>query len=265
MSIKILLSTLLLNFIPVAHALDLSMVFPNVLQARTLNPSCAPGGNFDMSHWELQLPIGSAGSPTTISTASLEGCSGYQDPSHQYFFTESGDGALVMKVPGSPSSSGCVTTTNSLHCRTELREANPASWSPNSATNRLSVTLAVPLPDDSNYGTVIGQVHIDDSVSTKPVCELYYNSSGVLTMGVEQTRAGGDSIFTEIGTVPVGQTFSYEIQYENGVLSVSINGGVAKVLSTYSLDAPASYFKAGNYNQGNSPSDVHFFAISVAH
>jgi hypothetical protein len=241
----------------------LSLLLLGPIAAAALNPTCAPGGNFDLSVWELQLPIGSEGNPTTIPSSSLEGCSGYQNP--PYFFTESGDGALVMKVPGSPSSSNCVTTSNSKHCRTELRETNPSSWDPNAATNRLSATLAVVQPDNSAYGTVIGQVHIDDSVSSKPVCELYYSSSGAITMGVEQTRSGGNEVFTTIGNVPVGTTFTYEIMYEKNVLSVSIDGGAAKTLSTYSLDAPPSYFKAGNYNQGNSASDVHFFAITVTH
>jgi len=231
--------------------------------AAALNPSCAPGGNLDLSPWELQLPIGSTGDPTTISSADLQGCDGYEN--YSYFFTESGDGALVMKVPGSPSSSGCVTTTNSQHCRTELREINPSSWSPNDATNTLSVTLAVEVPDDSEYGTVIGQIHIDDSVSSKPVCELYYSTAGVITMGVEQTLSGGDEVFTKIGTIAVGTQFSYEISYESNVLSVSLNGGTPKVLSTYSLDAPLSYFKVGNYNQGDDASDIHFYAISVEH
>ncbi|GAD95755.1 hypothetical protein AOR_1_1214084 [Paecilomyces variotii No. 5] len=230
-----------------------------------LNPGCAPGGNFDLSKWNLQLPIGSAGSPTTISSSSLQGCNGYQDPGHQYFFTESGDGALVMKVPGSPSSSGCVTTPNSQHCRTELREVSPSSWDPNAATNRLSATLKVTQADDSSHGTVIGQIHIDDSVSSKPVCELFYNSNGDISIGVEQTRSGGNEVVTYVDNVPVATTFSYEIQYESNVLSVSINGGAAKTFSTYSLDAPESYFKVGNYNQGDSPSDVHFFAISTQH
>jgi hypothetical protein len=60
-----------------------------------LNPDCAPGGNFDLSIWELQLPIGSTGDPTTISNTELEGCDGWENFS--YFFTETGDGALVMK------------------------------------------------------------------------------------------------------------------------------------------------------------------------
>lgn len=239
----------------------LLLLVPLAIPVASLNPSCAPGGNFDLSPWKLQLPIGSAGNPTTISSSSLEGCSGYENFS--YFFTESGDGALVMKVPGSPASSGCVTTANSQHCRTELRESN--SWSPNNAVNRLSVSLAVEVPDNSGYGTVIGQVHIDDSVSTKPVCELYYSTAGELTMGVEQTRSGGNEVMTKIGNVPVGTAFSYEIIYEKNVLSVSINGGSAKTLSTYSLDAPLSYFKAGNYNQGSDASDVHFYSISISH
>jgi len=84
-------------------------------------------------------------------------------------------------------------------------------------------------------------------------------------MGVEQTLSGGDEVFTTIGTIAVGTQFSYEISYENNVLSVSLNGGTPKVLSTYSLDAPLSYFKVGNYNQGDDASDIHFYAISVEH
>lgn len=169
-----------------------------------------------------------------------------------------------MKVPGGVST-GCVTTANSKHCRTELREASPSSWSPSSASNKLSATLQVVTADDSAHGTVIGQIHIDDSVSSKPVCELFYNSKGVLSMGVEQTRAGGNEIVTEVGSVTIGSKFSYVIAYEGGKLSVAINGGAAKTLDTYQLDSPKSYFKAGNYNQGNSKSEVHFFAIDVQH
>jgi hypothetical protein len=169
-----------------------------------------------------------------------------------------------MKVPGGIST-GCVTTKNSKHCRTELRESSPSSWDPNAATNKLSATLAVPVPDDSKYGTVVGQIHIDDSVSTKPVCELYYNQSGVLTMGVEKTRAGGDSNYTIVGNVAVGTTFSYVITYQKNELKVAINADAAKTLSTFDLDAPLSYFKVGNYNQGESASSVHIFAISTSH
>lgn len=96
--------------------------------AGALDPSCAPGGNFDLSKWELQLPIGN-GSPQIVEPAQLVGCSGYQDPGHHYFFTESGDGALVMKAPGSPAKTGCVKFAESDHV------CNPPSHLPSVMSN----------------------------------------------------------------------------------------------------------------------------------
>lgn len=235
------------------------------IKAAALDPSCSPGGNFDLSYWELQLPVGHKGKPDTISSACLQGCSGYQNTS--YFFTDQSDGAMVMIVPA--KSDGCVTTPDSKHCRTELREVDPSSgelisWDPHSSPNRLNVTLTVMTPDDSLYGTVIGQIHIDGKFSTKPVCELYYNSTGHINMGVERSEKGG-ATHTPIGIVEVGTMFSYQIKYEGNVLSVNYNGGEPQVLDTNDLDAPPSYFKVGNYNQGKSSSDVCFYSIVVTH
>ncbi len=84
-------------------------------------------------------------------------------------------------------------------------------------------------------------------------------------MGVEQTRAGGNKIRFDVGTIPIGQTFVYEIRYESNVFEVSINDGSFIQLPTFDLDAPASYFKCGNYLQGDVPSDIHFFSIDVKH
>ncbi|APA06150.1 hypothetical protein SS1G_01389 [Sclerotinia sclerotiorum 1980 UF-70] len=244
-----------------AKATPTSAALSNGLMASNLKPTCAPGGNIDLSKWTLQLPIGTTGHPESISGSKLAGCNGYTQK--DYFYTNT-DGSVVMKVPGGVST-GCVTTPNSKHCRTELREASPSSWDPSSSSNKLSATLQVITADDSTHGTVIGQIHIDDSVSSKPVCELFYNSKGAISIGVEQTRAGGNEIVTQVGSVAVGSKFSYEIAYQGGELTVAINGGAAKVLDTYQLDSPKSYFKAGNYNQGDSKSEVHFFAIDVQH
>lgn len=251
--------------------LAITVAMPSTLFA--LNPSYAPGGNFDMEYWQLQLPIANGTGITTISSSQLQGQNGYQDPGHHYFFTESGDGAMVMKVPGDPDATGCPHTTNSHYCRTELREVNPStgsatSWDPNAATNRLKATLAVTQADSSHYGTVIGQIHIDDNVSTLPVCELYYAQNGNITISVEEDRTSHISHYTSLGNVPLGQQFSYEIEYYNNQLKVAINGNFT-TLSTYSLNAPKSYFKAGNYNQSQSasadPSDVHFLALTIQH
>ncbi|KAF4947656.1 hypothetical protein FSARC_13917 [Fusarium sarcochroum] len=230
----------------------------NIPQVAALDPKCAPGGNFDLSHWKLQLPIGSPGKPQTISSADLQGCKdGFEN--FDYFFTNSKDGALVMKVP---AFSECVTTPNSKHCRTELRETNPNKWSPSASRNRLSADLVVNQNDDE---IVVGQIHIDDSISSKPVMELYYNSKGEFAAGVQKCRTCSQDRGGVLAKVPKGQRFKYEIRYENSKLSVSINGGDFQELDTFDLNEPDSYFKAGNYNQGDSPSNVHFFAISVTH
>ena len=105
---------------------------------------------------------------------------------------------------------------------------------------------------------------MEESVSTKPVCELYYDKAGDLTMGVEQARAGGDSKFTKVGNVPVGTTFSYTIAYENNVLYVAIYGESAQTLSTYSLDAPASYFKAATTTRGISRAACAFSPLTFS-
>ncbi|KAK3393815.1 polysaccharide lyase family 7 protein [Podospora didyma] len=227
--------------------------------AQTLNPSCAPGGNFDLSNFSLQLPIGQPGSPTTISPDKLAGCTGFQDKDH--FFTNPDDGSLQMNVPGD-TSTGCVTTKNSKHCRTELREQNPSSWNPNAPTNRLSANLTVVSAGGS---TCIGQIHIDDAISHKPVAELFYDDKGHITVGMEQTREGGNEKTFDIGDVPLNQTFSYEIRYEGNVFSVVLNGGKPVEVTTFQLNAPKSYFKVGNYLQGKTPSTVRFFGIEVTH
>ncbi|KAJ2977308.1 hypothetical protein NQ176_g4442 [Zarea fungicola] len=220
--------------------------------------SCAPGGTFDLSIWKLQLPTGEEGHPDSINADQLQGCSGYKS---DVFYTDD-DGTLVMKVPGSPSSSGCVTTPNSDHCRTELRENSPDKWSPSSETNRLFGDLVVTQIDDDRV--VVGQIHIDGAISSKPVCELYYSTSGDLRMGVNKCTTCSQASFA-VGNVPVGQRFTYEIRYESDQLSVSINGESFQQLDTFDLNSPDSYFKAGNYNQGEGATEVHFYAIQVSH
>ena len=229
---------------------------------RAQNASCAPGGKFDLSMFSLQLPTGSKGKVDQVSASKMKGCQGYENK--EYFFS-SDAGSLVMKVPGSSESSGCVTTPNSKHCRTELRESSPSSWDSNGSLNRLKVSLSVKKADDSKYGTVIGQVKVDDSVSKKPVAELFINKSGTLTIGVSQIPNQSSLKMTEIGSVKIGEKFEYELRYEKGELSVGINGGEMRKMSTGELKSPPSYFKAGNYNQGDSPSEVEFFSIEVQH
>jgi len=219
-----------------------------------LNPNVPPGCNFDMSIWSLQLPIGSPGSPTTISNSQLE--NGFTDP---YFFTGS-DGAMNFFDPGT----NCVTTPNSTHCRSELREVNPdgtdAVWSA-SGTNTLSATLTV---TQAAGAPVVGQIHDDPAVSVRPLIELFYTSSGDLVAGVEQCTAGGCENKTTVGHVPPGTKFSYVISYSKNKLTVSINGGTPVSLSSPILGV-GGYFKAGDYGQSPTNASVSFYSLKVVH
>ncbi|MBB5319405.1 hypothetical protein HDF09_004113 [Edaphobacter lichenicola] len=123
----------------------------------------------------------------------------------------------------------------------------------------MDATLKV---EDPGGSVVIGQVHL---AGEKPLAELYYDSAGNIEIGVEQTTAGGNQLRTFLGQVPVGTLFSYEINYSNNQLSVSINGGTPFVLNTFGVGGLASYFKAGAYGQTTAPSDVHFFKLQITH
>src|SRR5215470_11588363 len=139
--------------------------------AEAANPGLAPGGNFNLSVWELQEPVGSPGSPTTISSSRLQGANGYQD---SYFYTDKNDGAMTFWAPEKG-----VTTPNSNFARSELREMNrsgsAANWSL-AGNHKLSATLRV-VSVTSNV--CVGQVHLGSGgTSKKPLLELYYRTSG---------------------------------------------------------------------------------------
>lgn len=228
------------------------------------NPNCAPGGNFDLSYWNLQLPTGSSGSIDIIKSKQLQGCNGYTGPT---FFTDKSTGQIVLTAPGNPSITGCATTSGSTHCRTELREVNKsngqnAAWPP-TGTNTLDVTMTVITADDGSHGTAIGQVFAADA--SKPLAEMYYSKKGEIVVGVKPNE-DGNQVITKLGTVPVGQQFKYQMSYSNNVLSISINGKKT-VLSTFEWESPDCYFKAGNYNQGKTgaSSEVRIASIQVVH
>lgn len=94
------------------------------------------------------------------------------------------------------------------------------------------MTLAVEQPDNSGQGTVIGQIHIDDSVSTKSVAELYFNSKGVIGLSVEQHRSGGDPIYTPFANVPVMARNSHTLSTTPAMFSALALTAVQPRLST---------------------------------
>ncbi|KAH8909406.1 hypothetical protein BR93DRAFT_949852 [Coniochaeta sp. PMI_546] len=233
-----------------------------------LNPKCRPGANFDLTKWQLQLPIpDSRGNvlqvpPSQLSPSSNPCANGYQDPNRAYFFTESGDGAMVMKAPGNPDLTGCTKFAESSHCRTEFGEVNPSSWKTSNAVNRLTVTLLAV----AGGNTCIGQVFQAAPNPNKPLCELYYWGNGSLFLAVAQAAKGGNQKLFNVGYAAFGTKFTYELSYEKSQLGFALNGGKRQILPTY-FSTPNAFFKAGNYNQDRTATtaSIHVFAIDVVH
>ncbi|GHJ43086.1 hypothetical protein Cs7R123_04280 [Catellatospora sp. TT07R-123] len=228
-----------------------------------LNPNVSPGGNFDLSVWSLQLPIGSPGSPTTIPPAQLKGPTGYANPT--YFWTDKNDGSMTFWDPEAG-----VTTPNSNYARTELREMNPngsaADWAL-TGTHRLSARLRVV---SVTKNVCVGQVHLGSGgTSTKPLLELYYAPNGNITLGTENSPDGGQTLHP-VGNVPLGTQWSYVIAISGGSINLTINGSTTSYPIPSSFNQYHQYFKAGDYNQSSSTSTsngakVKFYALSVTH
>lgn len=228
-----------------------------------LDTGVAPGGNFDLSVWELQEPVGSPGSPTTISSSRLQGAGGYQDA---YFFTDGSDGAMTFWAPEKG-----VTTPNSNYARSELREMNAdgsaADW-PLAGTHRMNATLRV-VSVTSNV--CVGQIHLGSGgTSTKPLIELYYHANGDIVAGVENSPDGGQTTHT-VGHAGVGTTWNYTIGVSGGdTIDLTVNGSTTYYAIPSSFNPYRQYFKAGSYNQSSSDSTtngarVAFYALTVAH
>ncbi len=236
--------------------------------AAGLNPNVAPGGNFDLSLWELQEPVGSPGAPKTILPAALVGPNGYHD---SYFFTDPTDGAMTFWDPENG-----VTTANSNYPRSELREMTAAgagaNW-PIAGTNTLSATVeVVKVPDH----VCVGQIHIGSAIqaglaaSTKPLLELYYHASGDIQLGIEDSPTGGQTAH-DIANVPLGTKFSYTIRLDGaGTITLVVDGATSTFTMPASFVGYGMYFKAGDYDQtvgtdGTVGATVKLHALQVSH
>lgn len=228
-----------------------------------LNPNVAPGGNFNLGVWQLQLPVGSPGSPTTISSSRLKGASGYQDG---YFFTDKTDGSMTFWAPEKG-----VTTPNSNYARSELREMNASGSSADwrlAGTHRLTATLRA---TQITKNVAVGQVHLGTGgPSTKPLLELYYRSNGDIYIGVEISPDGGQNLH-KVGNVAIGTKWNYVIGISGGNrINLSVNGSSTSYPIPSSFNQYGMYFKAGSYNQSSSSSTtngakINFYALTVFH
>ena len=162
-----------------------------------------------------------------------------------------------------------ITTANSAHPRTELRESNPAggaaAWSP-SGTNTMTVTGKVL----KGSGITIAQVFNGGDGNT--LAELQYSSGG-FSLFYEEVRGQGGS--TNLGNpTPLNTHYSFTIGFSRNVLTVSINGKqVFSRTPSARILASNFFFKVGDYDQtstggpvGTTPhSIVEDYSVALMH
>lgn len=249
----------------------------------SLDPSVAPGFNFDLSKWKITFPDASEGDVNWLKNGGQRSNEFYTDPK---------TGGMVFRCPNS----GATTSNKTKYPRSELREmlrgtntsistlgVTGNNWvlSTANSTNRnkaggvdgkLSATLSVDhvstTGDSEMVGRVIvGQIHGEDDEPLK----IYYrklpgHSKGSVYFAYEKWQ-GDDVKYPLIGSweddarnpadgIPLGEKWSYEVDVNGRDLTVTIyreNGlSVSESLtmeSEYSADW--MYFKAGVYNQNN--------------
>ncbi len=224
--------------------------------AESLSKTKAPGQNFNLAPFTLQLPTGSAGHPDTISGSEL---TTFTDS--PYFYTNTSDGSMAMADPKQG-----WTTSGSLHPRVELREN--ATWK-TSGTNVLTATVnVVEVPSR----TTIGQI-FQGSGPSKPLCELQVTAKGVVQLLLEDTNQGGSSTLTQITTVSLGSKFDYDLELSGTTITVTANNVAKTFPLPSSFIGESFYFKAGDYDQsavaGNPLTSVstivQFYALSIKH
>jgi hypothetical protein len=219
----------------------------------------------DYSIWQLQLPIGSGTSPTTLSPKQL--LAGFTD---DYFYPAPNGGQVFMD----PQTG--VTTSGSQHCRTEMREmtadGKAAGWPP-TGTNTLTVSGKVKQVGGGSKGHVtVAQVFNDDESS--PLCELEYSGSGNFEMLYEEQKGGGGGLIDLKTPVALDTQYSFTLSLSDGVLTVSINGKqVHQQMPSAATQMQHFYFKFGNYDQtatagaiSNTPyTIVEAYSAAVVH
>jgi len=208
-----------------------------------------PSANFDLSHWKLTLPVSASGTAegkaTEISAAQLT--AGYTNA--DYFHTGT-DGTMVFWCPVNGA-----TTEGSEYPRSELRELiDPADdnvcWAA-PGTHILDARCRVSEVPSSKK-VIIGQIH-GYSGKANPLVKLQFFKGRVEALVKESPRKGKDLKLT-FPQVGLDKDFDYQIELQDGLLSVTVNG-TTQTVNVFEKDpqwaSQTLYFKVGAYTQDN--------------
>jgi hypothetical protein len=237
-----------------------------------LNPSVAPGGNFDLSNWKITLPVDANGG-LSGNAMEVKNLSTYQNS--KYFYT-SADGAMtfVASVDG-------ATTSGSSYARSELREMNGtanAAWNLKTG-GFMSATLevdAAPIRDGMGGRIIVGQIHGQDD----ELVRLYWENGKLYFANDQAGSSNSETKFYFVNAsgqqpnVSLDERFSYTIDAKGDTLEVTVFAdgqiykSVSKINSVWQSDT--FYFKAGAYlganeTNGTGYGQTSFYALNFNH
>jgi hypothetical protein len=237
-----------------------------------LNPSVAPGGNFDLSNWKITLPVDANGG-LSGNAMEVKNLSTYQNS--KYFYTAA-DGAMtfVASVDG-------ATTSGSSYARSELREMNGtanAAWNLKTG-GFMSATLevdAAPIRDGMGGRIIVGQIHGQDD----ELVRLYWENGKLYFANDQAGSSNSETKFYFVNAsgqqpnVSLDERFSYTIDAKGDTLEVTVFAdgqiykSVSKINSVWQSDT--FYFKAGAYlganeTNGTGYGQTSFYALNFNH
>lgn len=267
-----------------------------------LDPSAAPSENFDLSTWNLSVPIDSGdgdgyAKATTITVEELN--DSYQ--LNDYFYTDSDDGGMVFRdyIGGARTSEGTSYTRSELRemLRGEDDDIDTKGLSKNNwvfssvptsqqkkvggVDGNMKATLAVnhvtSTGNSSHIGRVIvGQIH---AASDEPF-RLYYrlldgHTKGSIYFAHEPNNGNSEQYYEMIGSrsssasepddgIALNEKFSYEIDVVGDLMTVYIMRDGKATLSQ-EVDMSDSGYNTGYYtdSDGDQQEEYMYFKAGV--
>ncbi|SFW23813.1 polysaccharide lyase family 7 protein [Cellulophaga fucicola] len=248
--------------------------------ANGLNGDVAPSENFNLTTWNISIPIDTDANNKADTVKEDELNNGYENT--DYFYTAT-DGGMVFKCPVE----GFKTSENTKYTRTELREMLRAgdtnietqgitknNWVFGSApqediTNsggydgQLNATLAVnhvtTTGDDDQVGRVIiGQIHANDDEPLR----IYYRKLPHNTLGsiyiAHEENAADETFYDLIGSrsksatnpedgIALDEKFSYTVKVTGNSMWVTINRDGKDAIEQFVDMTNSGYDVGGQY------------------
>ena len=163
------------------------------------------------------------------------------------YFYPAADGGQTFMDPATG-----ITTSGSVHCRTEMREStadgSQAAWA-STGTNTMTVTGKVLKVGGGSSGDVtVGQLF--NGTDSIPLIEMQYSvGKGGFELLYEEAKGGGSE--TDLKTpVALNTQYTFSLALSKGVATVSVNGTqVYTHTPSAGTLAKSFYFKFGNYDQ----------------